>query len=170
MSSLSCAARLPGYSLHLLDSAAFLPRLPAPLQYRSVQGGIVAVLQGSASAAAQVPFQPTVLGVSPAYGAQASAPALAPVLPAIQPAPANFTPPAINGFNASEYYSECHPMHDLYEVGMLPYELAGICLQSSQREFGKSGISCLRIVCQQETALELPPVSALWSQRYSCSN
>ena len=82
----------------------------------------MAILQGNASAATatQVPFQATVLGVSPAYGAQASAPALAPVLPAILPAPANFTPPATSGFNASDYYSECHSMADLSEVAKLP--------------------------------------------------
>ena len=93
----------------------------------------MAILQGDASAAAanQVPFQATVLGLSPAYGAQASAPALAPVLPAILPVPANFTPPATNGFNASDYYSECHPMQDLHEVWISLYAFAGSCLHSS---------------------------------------
>ena len=129
----SHTSRLPGYGLHLLNSTAFLPLLPAPLQYRSVQGGIVAILQGSASpaAAAQVTFQATVLGISPAYGALASEPALTPVLPAILPVPANFTPPATDGFNASDYYSECHSMHDLSEFGILLSAVAGSCLQSS---------------------------------------
>ena len=85
-----------------------------------MQGGIVAVLQGSAAAAARVPFQATVLGVSPAYGAQASAPALTPALPAILPAPANFTPPATTGFNSSDYYGEFQSMHALAEIGILP--------------------------------------------------
>ena len=90
----------------------------------------MAILQGNASAATatQVPFQATVLFISPAYGAQAAAPALAPVLPAILPAPANFTPPATNGFNASDYYSECHPVHDLSEFGILRYGFAGVHL------------------------------------------
>ena len=90
-----CTARLSGYTLHLLGSSAFLPQLPAPLQYRSVQGGIVAVLDGSASTA-RVPFQATALGISPAYSALAGSPALSPV-------PANFSAPAISGLNVTYF-------------------------------------------------------------------
>ena len=53
----ACAALFPGYSVHLVNGSAFLPNLPAPLQYHSVQGAIVAVLTSNASANAtsQVP-------------------------------------------------------------------------------------------------------------------
>ena len=76
----------------------FLPRLPAPLQYSNVQGGIVVVLSSNASAdaALPVPFQATVLGVSPSYTALTASPALS-------PAPANFTPPVLPGLNLTYY-------------------------------------------------------------------
>lgn len=111
-----CAARLPGYTIHLLGGSAFLPRLPAPLQYGSLQGGIVAVLASNTSdsssssassngtsmaMAGQVPFQATLLGVSPAYTALTGSPALS-------PAPANFTAPALTGLNVT-YFGETLP-------------------------------------------------------------
>ena len=96
--SCPCAASLPGYRVHLLGSSAFLPHLPAPLQYSNVQGGIVVVLDSNASVAAAslVPFQATVLGISPAYAVLATSPALT-------PAPADFTPPVLPGLNVTYY-------------------------------------------------------------------
>jgi len=49
----------------------------------------------------QVPFQATVLGISPAYPALASSPVLSPV-------PANFTPPTLPGLNVT-YYGKVQP-------------------------------------------------------------
>ncbi len=83
-----------------MGSRAFLPKLPpALLQYHSVQGGIVAVLDGSASSAL-VPFQATVLGISPAYMALAGSSVLSPVL-------ANFSAPAISGLNVTFFCTPC---------------------------------------------------------------
>ena len=84
--------------MHLLGSSGFLPHLPAPLRYSNVQGGIVIVLSsnGSMDAASPVPFQATVLGISPSYTALATSPALL-------PAPANFTPPVLPGLNITYY-------------------------------------------------------------------
>jgi len=69
----ACAAQFPGYSVHLMNGSTFLPNLPAPLQYQSMQGAIMAVLNSNASANAssQVPLRKasqarsTSLGMSP---------------------------------------------------------------------------------------------------------